>query len=116
MLKLFKNHRGQSTLEYAVLIVIVIAALLSIQVYIKRGVQGRLKSSADDIGDQFSVGNTNVVKATVTISNTTDSFGLASDGTTIKQGLSRTSLRANEQTNTTEKSLILQQDQEYWGK
>ena len=55
-----KKTKGQSTLEYAVLIIIVIGALLSIQVYIKRGVQGRLKSAADDIGDQYSPGNTNV--------------------------------------------------------
>ncbi|MBI3314567.1 MAG: hypothetical protein HYZ86_01315 [Candidatus Omnitrophica bacterium] len=56
-----KTLRGQSTLEYAVLVVIIIGALLSIQFYIKRGVQGRLKSAADDIGDQYSVGNTNVI-------------------------------------------------------
>ena len=64
MLKYFnkKRKKGQSTLEYAILIIIIIGALLSIQVYIKRGVQGRLKSAADDIGDQFSQGNTNVVK------------------------------------------------------
>ena len=58
--------RGQSTIEYAVLIIIIIGALLSIQVYIKRGVQGRLKQAADDIGDQFSPGNTNVVKIMTT--------------------------------------------------
>ena len=110
------NKRGQSTLEYAVLIIIVIAALLSIQVYIKRGVQGRLKSSADDIGDQYSVGNTNVIKKTISISNTTETYGLAKDETTFDQGVSRSKLRENEKTMTTEKAVILKQDQEYWGK
>lgn len=45
---------AQSTLEYAILIVIIAVALLATQAYIKRGVAGRLKSSADEIGDQFS--------------------------------------------------------------
>ena len=56
-----RRKKGQSTLEYAILIIIIIGALLSIQVYIKRGVQGRLKGAADDIGDQFSGGNTNYI-------------------------------------------------------
>ena len=63
-----KRQKGQSTLEYAILIIIIIGALLSIQVYIKRGVQGRLKSATDDIGDQFSPGNTNVIKTMTTTS------------------------------------------------
>jgi len=51
-----KKLLGQSTLEYAVLIVIIASALLATQVYIKRGIQGRLRQSADDLGDQFSPG------------------------------------------------------------
>lgn len=48
------NRRGQSTLEYAILIAIVVAALLTVQTYVKRGLQGRARSAADDIGGQFS--------------------------------------------------------------
>jgi len=70
MFKYLNKKRGQSTLEYAILIIIIIGALLSIQVYIKRGIQGRLKGAADDIGDQFSPGNTNSRITTRTISNT----------------------------------------------
>ena len=69
-----KRQKGQSTLEYAILIIIIIGALLSIQVYIKRGIQGRLKSATDDIGDQFSVGNTNVIKSMTTTSVSVDTF------------------------------------------
>lgn len=50
------NPKAQSTLEYAILVVIIIGVLLAMQVYIKRGLQGRLKSSTDDIGEQYSVG------------------------------------------------------------
>lgn len=48
------GRRGQGTLEYVTLVVVVIAALLAMQLYMKRGVQGKLRSSADDIGEQFS--------------------------------------------------------------
>jgi Flp pilus assembly pilin Flp len=51
---MLKIKRGQSVLEYAILMVIIIAALLTLQTYIKRGIQGRLKSATDDIGSQYS--------------------------------------------------------------
>ena len=101
--------QGQSTLEYAVLVVIIIGALLTIQVYIKRGVQGRLKSSSDDIGDQFSPGNTNVIKTTITNSKTQETFGIDTQGESVSK------LNQPEVTNTTERSQIIKVDQEYWG-
>jgi len=53
------NHnKGQSTLEYAVLIAIIVGALVAMQVYIKRGLQGRWRQATDDIGEQFSPGIT----------------------------------------------------------
>ena len=72
MFKYLNKKRGQSTLEYAILVIIIIGALLSIQVYIKRGIQGRLKGASDDIGDQFSPGNTNMTSYSKTMSKTTD--------------------------------------------
>ncbi|MBI3314678.1 MAG: hypothetical protein HYZ86_01875 [Candidatus Omnitrophica bacterium] len=101
-----KTLRGQSTLEYAVLVVIIIGALLSIQFYIKRGVQGRLKSAADDIGDQYSVGNTNVLKTTHTQGTTLETFNT---------GVSKSEIQGNEITNTTERSVVLNIEQEYMG-
>lgn len=47
-----KGH-GQSTLEYVILIVILIGVFIAMQNYIKRGFQGRWKSSIDEIGDQY---------------------------------------------------------------
>ena len=109
MFKFFNNRRrkGQSTLEYAILIIIIIGALLSIQVYIKRGVQGRLKSAADDIGEQFSPGNTNVVHTRVVKSNTLETF---------KRGVSKSKLLADEKTYVNQSSNIVNIQQEYWGK
>ena len=80
MFKNFNKKKGQSTLEYAVLIVIIIAALLAMNQYIKRGLQGRLKSATDDIGDQFSPGNTNVTKTITTGVNEVQQFGINAVG------------------------------------
>ena len=107
MLQYFNQKRGQSTLEYAVLIVVIIGALLTIQVYIKRGVQGRLRSAADDIGDQYSDGNTNEVKTTIRNSSTEEQFNAGTSSSTI-QG-------AGEITNTTVNTVIVNAAQEYWG-
>ena len=110
MIAYLNQRKGQSTLEYAILIIVIIAALISIQVYIKRGVQGKLKSSADDIGDQFSPGNTNVIVAQKVVSHERQNFGVD------KQGEQKTSLIDPEQVNAITKAVIANNDQEYWGK
>lgn len=48
-----KRGKAQSTLEYATLIAIVVAALIGMQVYMKRATQGRLRNATDEIGPQF---------------------------------------------------------------
>jgi len=101
-----RRKKGQSTMEYAVLIIIIIGALLSIQVYIKRGIQGRLKGAADDIGDQFSPGNTNFVQTMSTSSRTNETFA---------SGVSRSDLLNTEVTSTITNMFLLNQQQEYWG-
>jgi cytoskeletal protein RodZ len=106
MLQYLNQKRGQSTLEYAVLIVVIIGALLTIQVYIKRGVQGRLKSASDDIGDQYSDGNTNAVTQTNRFSNTEETYNA---------GQASTNLLGTETTNSTSNSVIVNTSQEYWG-
>jgi Flp pilus assembly pilin Flp len=40
---------AQSTTEFAILLAVVATALIAMQVYIKRGLQGRLKELADQI-------------------------------------------------------------------
>src|SRR5208283_1798928 len=102
MLQYLNQKRGQSTLEYAVLIVVIIGALLTIQVYIKRGVQGRLKSAADDIGDQYSDGNTNVIQTTIRNSNTSEVFNA---------GVSSSAILGNEITNESQNSVIVNTQQ-----
>lgn len=114
MLRTFNRHKAQSTVEYAVLTAIIIGALLTIQTYVKRGVQGRLKSSSDDIGDQFSPGNTNAIKTTSVRTSTKEMFGMTADGTP-KQGMSVSQITGNEVTNTVDRSQVINVDNEYWG-
>ena len=109
MFKYFNNKRikGQSTLEYAILIIIIIGALLSIQVYIKRGVQGRLKDATDDIGGQFSPGNTNATTIERTVAQNRNTFfgGKDRDEITTTEG-------SFEKTNVEIQNVV----QEFWGK
>ncbi len=51
------NRKGQSALEYSVLLAIIVAAIVVMQIYIKRGVQGRLREATDDIGEQYDPGH-----------------------------------------------------------
>lgn len=53
MIRKSELFRGQSTIEYTLLIVGVIGALLAMQIYFKRGVQGRLRENVEDIGKQY---------------------------------------------------------------
>jgi hypothetical protein len=106
MLKFLRKMKGQSTLEYAVLIIIVIGALLSIQVYIKRGIQGRMRSATDDIGDQYAPGNTNVIKMTITAAQTQETF---------QDGVTSSTLLGDETTTVTSNQEIINAEQPYWG-
>ena len=47
------NRRAQSTLEYAIIIAVVMAGLWMMQHYLKRGYQGKLKDAADQMGEQY---------------------------------------------------------------
>jgi LPS sulfotransferase NodH len=46
-------------MEYMVLVIIVIGALIASGAYFKRGLQGRWKNSADELGDQYDPTRTN---------------------------------------------------------
>jgi uncharacterized protein (UPF0333 family) len=85
MFRLLKTKRGQSTLEYAILVVVVIMALIAIQAYLKRGIQGRMRESADQIGEQFSPTDTSYNFTTRSHSNTTETQDAWSTTTTYTE-------------------------------
>ncbi len=55
---LIRLRKAQSTLEYALLIGVVVGALIAMQNYLKRSMMGRLQAVGDQIGDQYSPGLT----------------------------------------------------------
>ena len=64
------DKRGQSALEYTALVAILVGALLTMAVYIKRSLAGRLRGSADSIGEQYAPGRT-TSDMTLTVSSDT---------------------------------------------
>lgn len=100
------TKRGQSTLEYAVLIVVIIAALIAMQVYLKRGIQGRVRESADQIGEQFSPGYTISNRYTQTYSKSTEATDAYSTRTEIE----------NQWQNRSGWENVWRANEEYWGK
>lgn len=59
MLKRLRK-KGQSALELTMMVVILIGALIAMQNYFKRGIQGRMKASVDGLGEQYDPMNTAV--------------------------------------------------------
>lgn len=48
-----KIRKGQTTIEFVTVLIIVIGALVAMSNYMKRGIQGRWKASVDAMGDQY---------------------------------------------------------------
>lgn len=74
-------NRGAFSLEYAVLIVCLVAGLIAMKIYITRSIQGKLRQTADSIGEQYAPGDTtsDITQAfnylTNTLTNTTENAG-----------------------------------------
>lgn len=105
LLKLNNNKRGQSTLEYALLIGVIVAALIAMQVYMKRGVQGKIRDATDQIGDQYSPGYTTGTVVTNTQSTTHEALANKVTTSDVQKTQDQTS---NEN--------VAGFDQEYWKK
>jgi hypothetical protein len=74
--------KGQTTLEVVILIGFVVAALIAMGVYMKRGIQGRLRDSTDQIGEQYSAGHTTSTYTTTTIMNQEENMDFGGATTT----------------------------------
>jgi len=65
-----RKNRAQTFLEYTVILISAVIALLAIQIYIRGALQGRLKNLANQIGIQYSpkqtVGSSNFTYSTRT--------------------------------------------------
>lgn len=47
MFRWLNSRRGQNTAEYAILIGVIVAAAIAMQIYIRRGMQARIKDAVD---------------------------------------------------------------------
>lgn len=47
MFRYLNNKRGQNTAEYAILIGVIVAAAIAMQIYVRRGMQSRIKDAVD---------------------------------------------------------------------
>ncbi|MDD4938677.1 MAG: hypothetical protein PHE18_01585 [Candidatus Omnitrophica bacterium] len=81
---MLRMQKGQSTLEYALIIAVVVGALLAMQIYMKRGMEGRMRKAADDIGKQFDAEKTYVHHTTTKTGTTVEET--ASGATTVYSG------------------------------
>ena len=101
-----RNSKGQSTLEYVILVGFIVAALIAMGVYIKRGFQGRLKESTDQVGQQYSPGNTvSNYKTTTNVQQME----------TVANGQTKTDITQNSQDKTGSEQ-VASQTSENWGK
>lgn len=57
-------------METAILIMVIVAALFAMQVYLKRGIQGRLRLATVSIGEQYDPNATNATVSIRHASNT----------------------------------------------
>ena len=64
------RKKGQSILEYVILLMIVIGVFVAMSNYVKRGLAGRWKVAVDDIGEQYDPRLTNSFVFHIIVSNT----------------------------------------------
>ena len=66
-----KNVFGQTLLEFVILFIVVIAALLTMKNYMQRGIQGKWRETVDGLGSQYDpAGNVKKISTTQTNAQT----------------------------------------------
>ena len=79
------RRKAQSLIEYSVFICVIAAALVAMQVYIKRSIQGRVKSSADELGGGFGYSPGATSANNLTSRNITEHALSYSEGTSVSE-------------------------------
>lgn len=92
----YLNKKGQATLEYGIIIAVIVAGLIAMQVYIKRGFQGKLRQASDDMGEQFSPGYTTGTHTATTTASSTENITGGSQSTTSSSADQSQSRSVNE--------------------
>ena len=63
MIKL--NKKGQSIMEYAIMVSLVITALTGMQLYVKRGLQARIKDASDNLPNYIQTTEAGMTAGTI---------------------------------------------------
>ena len=89
------NRNAQSVVEYAVLFAVIVAALLFMQMYLKRGTMGRMRDATDQLGEQFNPHDTqsNFTQGQTSARTETSS----ADGSSSSAGVSDNQTRTGEE-------------------
>lgn len=103
---MLRKVKGQSTLEYAMIIAVIVGGLIAMQYYMKRGIQGKLRESTDSIGEQYSAGNMTSKFTTEQVGTQTskETFGMNSDGSSTGDTAAATGASRYEITGAAEKT------------
>ena len=103
-----RRHRGQSTAEYAIVISVVIAAVIGMQLYLKRGMQAKVKGVTDrftairqanagavtvDIGNGFSQYEPYYAESNLNVTQTSDATEDYNQGIFTKSGINEHTTR-----------------------
>jgi hypothetical protein len=68
------NKKAQTTAEYAILIAIVVGALVGMQIYVRRGLQGRIRNVVDQGATLSTAGAGGASGYTATVNFTGEQF------------------------------------------
>ncbi|MDD4908716.1 MAG: hypothetical protein PHJ00_06610 [Candidatus Omnitrophica bacterium] len=103
------KNTGQSLIEYAILLSLIVAALFGMQVYLKRGISGKMRSSADELSGGFFY-SPGATQAATTIDTTTaiTSKSYVTDvagSTDYKVSIMESTLKSDRTANREEKTL-----------
>ena len=77
MFNLLIKKRANTTVEFSLLVVVVIVVLVGMQAHLKRGIEGGLRRQTDQMAGQFSFEHGNI---TTTISESSTRFETQSNG------------------------------------
>jgi len=80
-----KNIKGQTILEYTIIIVILLGAMLAMKDYVKRGMQGRWAEATDDMADQY---DPQAINSSINYATQVNSTSIVSATTGILSGSS----------------------------
>lgn len=94
------TNRGYHTLEIALLLIAVVAAILGMQLYVKRGLAGRLRLAAESLGDPYVPGRTTSFEVTTLQSTRQETVIELGDGS-VESRVLLTSSNSNDTTSRT---------------